>query len=87
MRREATQEPEYEEEYERIEISSDYHRVEMMVDIGAAGAAVPLVRLRLSAVEVLKPSCFMTANKSAFCTGFARNAENRLLPSVGSEPP
>ena len=40
---------------------------------GAGGGDVirePEVAPRLGAVEVLNPSCRMTASKSAFCTGF-----------------
>jgi hypothetical protein len=53
------------------------------VVIREAGGCDP----RLGAVEVLKPNCRITASRSAFCTGFAKYAVNRLFCSEGSEPP
>jgi hypothetical protein len=37
-------------------------------------------------VEVLKPSCRITASKSAFCNGFERDAKKTLLASFVSTP-
>lgn len=42
---------------------------------------------RPGTVDVLKPSCRMMDNRSAFWTGFARYPANKLLWSAGSEPP
>ena len=54
--------------------------------VGAVTREEPPPCPRLGAVDVLNPSCRITASRSAFWTGFARYAANKLFGSVGSDP-
>jgi len=42
--------------------------------------------MRSCAADVLNPSCRIAATRSAFCSGFASEAANRLLASFMSVP-